>query len=418
MITDLYRDVNIDAGPAPIAPLSGGAALADTTPPAAPTESVSKNAAGYVVGNTPLLAGIAEAGSTIHVFSGQTVIGTAVTNAEGFWNLNSSPLADGSYSVRANATDAAGNVSALSGALDFNVDAHAPAAPTASFSLPDNGNRPVFSGAAEAGTDIYLLDGAKTVLGKAKADANGHWIITPHPLANGSYSITVESADIADNVTEAADKVGLTIASTLNVSGTAGNDVLQGTSGSNAISGLDGIDTAVYAGTHDHYTVRAGAGGFSVASVADGFDWLSGMERVKFGDTSVAIDIDGHGGQAYRLYQAAFDRAPDQAGVGFWMDRLDAGASRTAVARGFIDSAEFSNVYGANPTDQTFVDKLYEHVLHRAPDGPGLDYWINVLGHGADRAEVLGAFSESPENVVQVVGTIGNGFEYIPWAGG
>lgn len=28
-----------------------------------------------------------------------------------------------------------------------------------------------------------------------------------------------------------------------------------------------------------------------------------------------------------------------------------------------------------------------------------------------------GLSSESPENIVQVVGTIGNGFEYLPWAG-
>ena len=74
-------------------------------------------------------------------------------------------------------------------------------------------------------------------------------------------------------------------------------------------------------------------------------------------------------------------------------------------------------MYGANPTDQTFVTTLYAHVLHRSPDAPGFDYWMGVLGHGADRAEVLAAFSESPENIVQVVGTIGNGFAYIPWAG-
>ena len=416
MITDLYRDAEFDAGPTPIAPLVGDAVL-DTTPPAAPTESVSKNAAGYGYGNTPLLAGIAEAGSTINVYSGAVLIGTTLTNPDGFWNLNSSPLADGSYSVRATATDASGNTSAFSSALGFNVDAHAPAAPTVSTSLAPNGNQPAFSGSGEAGSDIYLIDGAKTVIGRAKVDAGGHWSITTHPIANGSYSITVQSADIADNVTEAASKVSLAIASNLNVSGGAGDDSLHGTPGNNAISGQAGIDTAVYAGTRASHVVHAGTGGFSVISGEDGYDWLSGMERIKFGDTSLAIDIDGHGGQAYRIYQAAFDRAPDQAGVGYWIDRLDDGASRTAVARGFVDSQEFINLYDVNPTDLTFVTKLYANVLHRSPDGPGFDYWIGVLGHGADRAEVLAAFSESPENILQVVGTIGNGFEYIPWAG-
>ena len=413
-----FRNAILDHGPTAIDPLTGlSSGLADTTPPAAPTESVSKNAAGYVYGNTPLLAGIAEAGSTINVYSGATRIGSTVTNAEGFWNLSSSPLADGSYTVRATATDAAGNVSACSSALAFNVDARAPSAPTVASVLGANANQPLFSGSAEAGTDIYLIDGARTVLGKTRADAAGNWSINPHPLANGSYSVTVQSADIADNITEAADKVSLTVTSTLNLSGTTGNDTLSGGPGNNAISGLGGIDTALYAGALNAYTVRAGSGGFTVSGAGSGLDWLSGMERIKFGDTALAIDIDGHGGQAYRIYRAAFDRAPDLAGVGFWMDQLDDGASRTAVARGFVDSQEFTNMYGANPTNLTFVTKLYAHVLHRNPDGPGFDYWMNVLGQGADRAEVLAAFSESSENILQVVGTIGNGFEYIPWAG-
>ena len=413
-----FRNGFLDAGPTLIDPLTGlSSSLADTTAPAAPTESVSKNAAGYVYGNTPLLAGIAEAGSTINVYSGATRIGTTITNAEGFWNLNSSPLADGSYSVRATATDGAGNVSAWSGALSFKVDAHAPVAPTVSSTLGANGNQAMLVGSGEAGTDIYLIDGARTVLGKTKVDAAGQWSINTHPLANGSYSVTVQSADIADNITEAASKVDFSVSSTLNVSGTAANDTLSGGPGNNAISGLGGIDTAVYAGGRGGYTVSAGSGGFSVSGAASGLDWLSGMERIKFGDTSLAIDIDGHGGQAYRIYRAAFDRAPDLAGVGYWMDRLDDGASRTAVARGFVDSQEFASMYGVNPTNLTFVTKLYAHVLHRNPDGAGFDYWINVLGQGADRAEVLAAFSESQENILQVVGTIGNGFEYIPWAG-
>ena len=395
-----------------IAPL---AALADTTPPPPPTESVSKNANGYVFGNTPLLAGIAEAGAVIRVYSAGTLIGSTVASNEGFWNLRSSPLADGSYSVNANATDAAGNVSAWSSALAFKVDAHAPVAPTVTSVLGANSNQPAFSGTAEAGTDIYLVDGTSVVIGKTQVDAAGHWSLTPHPLASGAYKITVQSADIADNVTEAANTVNVAIASTLNLRGTEGNDRLAPGAGNNAVSGLGGIDTAVYAGAHAGYTVRAGSGGFGVTSAADGNDWLAGVERIQFGDTSLAIDIDGHGGQAYRIYRAAFDRVPDAVGVGYWIDRLDAGASRTAVARGFVDSQEFINMYGANPTDLTFVSTLYAHVLHRPPDGPGFDYWINVLGHGADRAEVLAAFSESPENILQVAGSIGNGYEYIPW---
>lgn len=303
--------------------------------------------------------------------------------------------------MRATATDGAGNVSAWSGALSFKVDAHAPVAPTVNSTLGANGNQPMFVGSGEAGTDSYLVDGARTVLGRAKVDAAGQWSSNTHPLSTGSYSVTVQSADIADNLIEAASKVNFS--STLNVSGTAANDALSGGPGNNAISGLGGIDSAVYAGGRGGDTVNAGSGGFTVSGAGSALDWLSGMERIKFGDTSLAIDIDGHGGQAYRIYRAAFDRAPDLAGVGFWIDRLDDGASRTAVARGFVDSQECANMYGANPTNLIFATKLYAHVLHRKPDGAGFDYWMNVLRQGADRAEVLAAFSESHENILQVV---------------
>jgi hypothetical protein len=35
---------------------------------------------------------------------------------------------------------------------------------------------------------------------------------------------------------------------------------------------------------------------------------------------AVALDVDGAAGQAYRLYQAAFDRAPDKNGLGYWIN--------------------------------------------------------------------------------------------------
>ena len=131
----------------------------------------------------------------------------------------------------------------------------------------------------------------------------------------------------------------------------------------------------------------------------------------------MAIDINGAGGQAYRLYQAAFDRTPDLGGVGYWMLRLDQGADLVAVASSFIASKEFGDLYGTNISNTTFVNLLYQHVLHRPLDQDGANFWLNHLDHGVSRGVVLKEFSESRENVAQLVGTIHNGFEYIPYAG-
>ena len=391
--------------------------LGDTVAPPAPITGVLKSAAGFVQGNTALLSGTSEAGSAVKVYAGTTLIGAAVAGAGGSWSLTTGVLADGAYNVVATATDGAGNVSASSAPLAFKVDATAPVAPTGSASMAPGGNQPVFSGRGEAGTSLTLVDGANTVLGQGVVDGAGNWRIAPGPLADGGYAVTAISVDAAGNSARAASPISVTISSTLNKVGGAGNDILTGTAGNNALSGLGGTDTAVYAGVRSAYVVADAAYGFTVTSGTDGQDSLVGVERIKFANANVAIDIDGVGGQAYRLYQAAYDRAPDLAGVGFWMAKMDQGISFSAVAAAFLDQPEFTALYGANSSNTTFVGKLYQHVLHRPLDQAGADFWVGQLDRGTARGEVLKGFSESTENVAQVVGTIENGFEYTPFLG-
>lgn len=393
--------------------------IADTVAPPAPTLSIPKNANGYVNDNTPFLSGIGEIGATIKVFSGPAQLGTATVDAKGFWTMTSIALPDGSYSVVATATDGSGNVSASSAPFAFKVDAHAPSAPTAAFTLAAGANQPAFSGTGEIGTDIYLVDLTNAVLGKTVVDGAGKWSIVSAPVANGNYSVTVQSADVADNITAAVSKLVFSVNSSLNKIGTAGNDALTGTAGNNALSGLGGTDTAVYAGARAGYTVAEATNGFTVTakSGADGLDSLIGIERIKFADASVAIDIDGVGGQAYRLYKAAYDRAPDLAGVGFWMAKMDQGVSLSAVAADFVTQRETTDLYGANSSNTTFVSLLYQHVLHRPLDQAGADFWVKGLDNGVARGEVLKGFSESGENIAQLVATTHNGFEYIPYLG-
>ncbi|AVV35268.1 hypothetical protein C8233_17990 [Halomonas sp. SF2003] len=61
---------------------------------------------------TPILMGTAEAGSSVAVYDGDTLLKTVEANAEGNWSLElSEPLAEGEHNLSANATDASGNVS-------------------------------------------------------------------------------------------------------------------------------------------------------------------------------------------------------------------------------------------------------------------------------------------------------------------
>lgn len=197
--------------------------------------------------------------------------------------------------------------------------------------------------------------------------------------------------------------------------GGEGNDTLIG-HGGDILDGGPGLDTAKF----NPFTMEGGS--LYIQSVAPGtveiFDWhttsmltLLNVERATFGNVNFAFDIDGHAGQAYRLYQAAFDRKPDLGGMGFQMNALDTGLTLSQVAANFIASPEFQAKYGAVDNTQ-FIALLYQHVLHRAPDDDGLQWHLSELEHGYSRADVLTFFSESPENQANVIGDISAGIQY------
>jgi hypothetical protein len=149
----------------------------------------------------------------------------------------------------------------------------------------------------------------------------------------------------------------------------------------------------------------------------EGTDLLFDVERVQFSDGSLALDLEGNAGQAYRLYQASFDRAADGVGLGYWISALDNGYGLKGAALNFINSAEFKAAYGDPSTvsNAQFITLLYANALDRAPDQAGFEFWLNALDNGYARDATLVSFSESAESKQNVVGAIENGIEYIPW---
>lgn len=189
--------------------------------------------------------------------------------------------------------------------------------------------------------------------------------------------------------------------------------------GDDSIQGSAGFDFALHAGTRAGYTVTRTAAGATVAdgTGVEGRDSLEGVERLVFADTNVALDVGAGetGGRACRLYEAAFNRTPDAPGVGFWIGQLDAGVSVTAVAQGFIDSQEYRAAYGSAMTHRELVTRYYTNILDRAPEQAGLDFWVQKLDSGVARAEVLAGISESPENINGSAAIFANGFVYTPY---
>jgi len=234
-------------------------------------------------------------------------------------------------------------------------------------------------------------------------------------LQPGSYRIAIGDGILTDAKGNTSGRVGTdllldkTSAGGLALSGTGFYGTLVGSASTE--------DIAIYAGNPSNYTFARHGDKVEVARKgAYVGDMLTGVERLVFKDSKdvVALSLDGHLGQAYRLYKAAFDRAPEASGLGFWLHSADVGVGIAAMARGFLDSEEYVARY-PGLDDAAFVASLYQNVLHREGDAQGVAFWNRALGQGVDRADVLAAVSESQENQEQVAALVGNGILYTPY---
>ncbi len=145
-----------------------------------------------------------------------------------------------------------------------------------------------------------------------------------------------------------------------------------------------------------------------------GLEDITTIERLHFQDKTIEVkkdvkqvfelvnNVNDKSGKIFRLYNAAFGRFPDFTGLKYWITENNSGiSSYQRIARYFVNSKEFSNLYGENPSNEEFLDSIYNNVLNRSPDKSGKLYWLNQLDSNFEtQSEVLMGFSESYENKV------------------
>jgi hypothetical protein len=272
----------------------------------------------------------------------------------------------------------------------------------------------------------HFDDGSSVTIDNAQIAVAGTSTIDDSLVLNGAnfagddvFTVTLPatlSTPWAINAGDGDDKIILNGGgSQLSANGGNGNDVIVLRTHGHNVDGGAGIDTVQMSEARSAVTIAATANGYQLTT-SSGIDHLTNVERLQFSDGALALDISGNAGQAYRLYQAAFNRSPDQAGLSYWIGTLDHGASLKDVADAFSKSAEFASLYGSNPTNADLVNSFYQNVLHRPGDAGGYAYWLDILNrHAATPAEVLTSFSESPENQAALAPVIGAGITYTPW---
>ncbi len=290
--------------------------------------------------------------------------------------------------------------------------------------------------AGGSGDDRYWINDASTVILEA-ASAGNDTVLSS--LASYTLPDNVDNLQLSTNadlnMAQVAHADGTGNDLNNRITGNAQSNILRGMggddflvggpaespiggSGNDTIDGGTGMDIVGYAFSFSGAGISKVAGGVQVVRklAPTGTDLLQNVERIQFSDLALSLPGDTHAAQAYRIYQAAFNRTPDSAGLGFWVKQIDNGAALSEGARGFMQSNEFKALYGEPPANGDIVSKFYQNVLHRAPDAGGLKFWTDVLDSGRGTPEyVLAQFSESPENVAALTGVIDAGFTFKPF---
>ncbi|MCX6077340.1 MAG: DUF4214 domain-containing protein [Campylobacterales bacterium] len=81
-----------------------------------------------------------------------------------------------------------------------------------------------------------------------------------------------------------------------------------------------------------------------------------------------------------KLYVATFNRAPDAAGLNYWV--YDSGLSIEGIAASFFDQPETQQLYPVGTANENFINSVYDNLFNRAAEQEGLDYWVAELNSG------------------------------------
>ena len=133
---------------------------------------------------------------------------------------------------------------------------------------------------------------------------------------------------------------------------------------------------------------------------------LSGLTDLTIADGLLGFGTESTLAGVERLFLGLLGRSTTGTEMMDAKELLDRGQTLSDLANGLLNGAEFSS-YVQGQTGQpdvaslstgAFVELMYNRVLGRSSDGPGLAFWTSILDNGlVSRADVLLGFSNSGE---------------------
>jgi len=197
--------------------------------------------------------------------------------------------------------------------------------------------------------------------------------------------------------------------------GADGNDSFISTRGGDTLDGGAGVDSVVYALARAAYTLqRPNDAAYAIEKPASaGTDTFVGIERLRFSDLNVALDIDGNAGTAAKILGAVFGKVSvgikEYVGIGLVL--LDGGMGYPELMQLAINAR-----LGPNASNAAVVTLLYTNVVGVAPSSSDLAAFTGLLDTGALTQASLGVLAaDNTLNTANIglVGLVQTGLEFV-----
>jgi len=196
------------------------------------------------------------------------------------------------------------------------------------------------------------------------------------------------------------------------------NDTIKGQPGTDFFDGGLGIDTVVYSGPQERYSITKSGNRYVVSEPtgSDDTDYLSNIERLQFSNGKVALDLGGNAGQAARLIGALLGPSfiKDKALAGVVIGLVDQDYSIENIANLGLNTSFYLALAGST-NNEDFVNHVFRNVVGRPPEVNEQKTYVDMLNAGTSQAAlaVMAAGTEFTASQIGLTGLTSHGWDFI-----
>ena len=196
------------------------------------------------------------------------------------------------------------------------------------------------------------------------------------------------------------------------------NDTIKGSPGIDFFDGGLGLDTVVYSGPQERYTINKTGNRYVVSEPtgSDDTDYLSNIERLQFANGKVALDVEnGNAGEAAKLIGALLGPTyvKDKALAGIVINLLDQKYTSDTIANLGLATPMYLSLAGSG-SNTDFVKQVFNNVVGRPPNPSESSTYVNMLDAGTSQSALalMAAHTDLNAARINLVGLIQHGLEF------